>query len=47
MFDDGKAKELLEMFPWRTKAILRRMKELDEYYFNRFCGKNNINTDEI
>ena len=47
MFDDGKAKELMVLFPWRMKAILKRMKALDEFYFNRFCGHNNINTDDI
>jgi hypothetical protein len=47
MFDDGKCWYLLQYFPWRTKAILRRMKSLDEYYFNRFCGKNGIDTNCI
>ena len=47
MFDDGKGLELLKMFPWRMKAILKRMRDLDPLYFNRYCHHNNINTDEI
>jgi hypothetical protein len=47
MFDDGKGWYLLQYFPWRMKAILRRMKDLDEFYFNRYCGKNGIDTNEI
>lgn len=47
MFDDGKGDELLKMFPWRMRAILKRMRDLDPLYFNRYCSHNNINPDEI
>jgi hypothetical protein len=47
MFDDGKGWYLLQYFPWRMKAILRRMRDLDPLYFNRFCGKNGIDTESI
>lgn len=47
MFDNGKGHELLRLFPWRMKAILKRMKSLDELYFNRYCGHNGISIDVI
>ena len=34
--------KLLELHPWRFKAILGRMKSLDELYYNRFVSRNNL-----
>ena len=34
--------KLLELHPWRFKAIMGRMKSLDEFYYNRFVSRNNL-----
>ena len=34
--------KLLELYPWRFKAILSRMKSLDELYYNRFVSRNHL-----
>lgn len=56
VFDDGKQKNekgdtytmghMLEDHFWRVRAVLHRMRDLDLYYFRRFCRRNRIEYDE-
>lgn len=55
VFDDGMChkqngdtyivRHMLEDFPWRMKAILHRMRDLDLYYFRRYCRRHRIRID--
>jgi hypothetical protein len=40
MFDNGRFEELYDMFPWRCRAIVERMKSLDHHYTYRFVTRN-------
>lgn len=40
MFDNGKVKELYDMFPWRVRAVIERMKALDYHYAHRFASRH-------
>ena len=57
VFDDGMCRKpngdmytvrhMLEDFPWRTRAILHRMRTLDLYYFRRYCRRHRIQLDAL
>lgn len=40
LFDDGDARQLLNYKPF--SAILKRMKTLDEFYYNRYVSKRKL-----
>ena len=42
MFDNGRLKELYEKYPYKVKAIVDRMFDLDFYYTQRFLSRNNL-----
>ena len=46
IFDNGRFADVLRRYPWRCKAILHRMRDMDLYYFRRFCRRNDIEIDQ-
>lgn len=56
VFDDGMCRKqnmdmytvrhMLEDYPWRMRAILHRMRDLDLYYFRRYCRRRRIPIDD-
>jgi hypothetical protein len=42
MMDNGKFRELIEMYPWKCNAIIDRMFSLDFFYTNRYLGRNKM-----
>ena len=42
LFDNGGFKELMMIYPWKCKAIIDRMYNLDPLYANRFLRKNGL-----
>jgi len=46
MGDTYTMKHLLEDHFWRVRAVLHRMRDMDLYYFRRFCRNNRLEYDE-
>jgi len=45
-YSNASVLELVEQYPWRMKAVLYRMRDLDLYYYRRYCKRNNLSLDE-